>query len=65
MCCLRGFSEEFIAVFQVKMSQIDAENVDKFSFCRFDAISAHFLRAFVISSNTVKTKQPKAMQYSV
>ena len=40
----------------------DSEKVDKVSFCRFDAISVHFPRAFVISSNIVKTK---AEQYSI
>ena len=47
------------------MPQIDSEKVDKISFCRFDAISLHFPRASVISSNTVKTKKPKAMQYII
>ena len=47
------------------MPQIDSEIVDKINFCRFDEISVHFPRAFVINSNTVKTKRPKAMQYII
>ena len=31
MCCPVGFSEEFIAVFWVEMSQIDTEKDKKFS----------------------------------
>ena len=47
------------------MPQIDSENFGKLSFCRFDALSGHFPRAFVISSNTVKMKKNEsyAVQY--
>ena len=47
------------------MPQIDSENVDNTSFCRFDALSVHFPRAFVIRFKTVKTKKTKAMLYSI
>ena len=44
MCCPVGFSEEFIAIFQVKMSQIDTKNDKKPKVLQFLSIYAFLLK---------------------
>ena len=44
MCCLVGFPEEFIAVLQVKMFQIDTENDKKHIFPVFQSFYAFSLK---------------------
>ena len=42
MCCRFGLSEEFIAVFRMKMSQIDTENYKKAKNSHFSRILCRF-----------------------
>ena len=59
MCCLLGFSEEFVAVFVVKLSHFDTEN-DKepkiFQYRRFYAFFVKVSTDFV-DWNVLKTQQ--------
>ena len=59
MCCPKGFSEEFISFFLLKMSQINTKNDKKRKFLNFQCFYAFFVE---VSTDSVDWKVLRVQQ---